>query len=257
MVETPAIAVASRLARPDGNTIAYHAMPGCSPGVLFLGGFKSDMSGAKAIALEAACHAEKRAFIRFDYFGHGESSGQFVDGTIGRWRDDAIAVLDALTDGPQVVVGSSMGGWIMLLLAQARPDRVHGLVGVASAPDFTEDLLWHAFDAETRSALARDGIVSVPSDYEDDPYPISQTLIEEGRVHLVLRSPIELRCPVRLIHGMADTAVPWDTSRKLAETLSGDDIELTLVKNGGHRLSEPADLERLCREVANLCDSVA
>ena len=257
MVEIAAIVAASQLARPDGNTIAYHATPGRGPGVLFLGGFKSDMSGAKATALEAACRDENRRFVRFDYFGHGESSGQFVDGTIGRWLDDAIAVFDTLTDGPQVLVGSSMGGWIMLLLARARPDRVRGLVGIAAAPDFTEDLLWHAFDTEIRSALARDGIVAVPSDYEDAPYPISQTLIEEGRDHLVLRSPLNLRCPVRLIHGMADTAVPWDTSRKLAETLAGDDVELTLVKNGGHRLSEPADLSRLCRVVASLCDSLA
>ena len=243
----------SRLARPDGHTIAYRATPGKRPGVVFMAGFMSDMTGTKAVALEDDCRGTGRAYVRFDYLGHGASSGRFVDGAIGRWADDAVAVIDAAAEGPQVLVGSSMGGWLMLLAALARPQRVCGLVGVAAAPDFTEDLFWATFDAGQRKTLMRDGIVHLPSDYGDEPTPITRALIEDGREHLVLRAPIPLACPVRLIHGMADADVPWRTSLTLAEKLASNDVEVTLVKDGGHRLSEPPDLARLCRAVADVC----
>jgi pimeloyl-ACP methyl ester carboxylesterase len=203
------------------------------------------MTGTKAMALEALCRSQGRAFVRFDYTGHGQSSGQFTDGTIGGWAADAIAVLDNLTAGPQILAGSSMGGWIMVLAALARPARVAGLVGVAAAPDFTEDLLRPQMTAEQREALARDGIYHLPSDFGETPYPITAALIEDGRKNLVLRGEIAIRCPVALVHGMKDADVPYETSIKLAERLASDDVTVTLVKDGGHRMSEPPHLEFL------------
>jgi len=235
-----------------GASIAYHAMRGKSPGVLFLSGFKSDMTGTKASALAAWCAVQGRAFLRFDYLGHGRSSGTFTDGTIGTWRDNALAVLDRLTEGPQVLVGSSLGGWLMTLVALARPDRVAGLVGIAAAPDFTEDLMWAAFDEKTRAQLVHTGRIDLPSDYEPESYPITLRLIEEARRHLLLRGPIELRRPVRLLHGMADKEVPWQTSIKLASQIDGGDVVVLLIKDGEHRLSRPSDLERLCAVIAEL-----
>ncbi len=232
--------VPGRLKRPDGHAIAYHTTPGKAPGVVFVGGLMSDMTGTKATALDEYCRAEGRAYTRFDYLGHGASSGAFADGTIGRWADDAIAVIDAATQGPLVLVGSSMGGWIMLLAALARAERVCGLVGVAAAPDFTEDLFWNGFDDEARETLMRDGVVHRPSDYGDEPYTITRRLIEEGREHLVLRRAIPLSCPVRLLQGMRDDVVPWQTAPRIAEHLKGDDVEVMLVKDGDHRLSRPA-----------------
>jgi pimeloyl-ACP methyl ester carboxylesterase len=241
------------LVRPDGATIAFHTTQGRSPGVVFLGGFRSDMTGTKAMALEAACKDAGRAFTRFDYFGHGASSGAFTDGTIGRWRDDALAVLDELTKGPQVLVGSSMGGWIMLLAALARPGRVHALVGIAAAPDFTEDLMWDRIDDRVKAALLEDGIYSEPSEYGEEPYPITLRLIEEGRDHLLLRAPVPLHCPVRLIHGLEDPDVPWETSMRLSRFLESPDVALTLVKDAAHRLSEPRDIARLIAAVEEVC----
>ncbi len=245
----------SRLDRPGGNTIAYRAVAGKRPGVVFLGGFASDMTGTKAQALDDFCRSQGRAYVRFDYLGHGASSGRFSDGAIGRWADDAVAVLDACTQGPQVLVGSSMGGWLMLLAALARPERVCGLVGVAAAPDFTDNI-WDDLDAGQRQALNRDDVVYLPSDYGDDPTPVTRELIEEGRGHLLLRAPIAIRCPVRLIHGTADNDVPWRTSIALAERLESDDVEVTLVKDGGHRLSAEPDLARLRRTIATLIDAL-
>lgn len=241
------------LIRPDGATIAFHTTQGRSPGVVFLGGFRSDMTGTKAMALEAACKDAGRAFARFDYFGHGASSGAFTDGTIGRWRDDALAVLDELTEGPQVLVGSSMGGWIMLLAALARPGRVHALVGIAAAPDFTEDLMWDRIDDRVKAALLEDGIYYEPSEYGEEPYPITLRLIEEGRDHLLLRAPVPLHCPVRLIHGLEDPDVPWETSMRLSRVLESPDVTLTLVKDAAHRLSEPRDIARLTATVEEVC----
>ncbi len=246
-------AAPSRLERPDGHTIAYHATAGNSPGVVFVGGFMSDMTGTKAMALADFCRAEDRAYLRFDYLGHGASSGAFVDGTIGRWADDAVAVIEAATEGPQVLVGSSMGGWIMLLAALALGRRVCGLVGIAAAPDFTEDLFWNDFDSRTREDLMRDGVVEIPTEYDEEPYRITRNLIQDGRKHLLLRAPIALRCPVRLLHGIDDSDVPWRTAVTLMERLESDDVEVTLVKNGTHTLSEPADIDRLCRTIAEVC----
>ncbi|MBL6959243.1 MAG: alpha/beta hydrolase [Rhodospirillales bacterium] len=236
------------LARDDGATIAYHRSPGKSPGIVFLTGFMSDMTGSKALALEAYCRDRGRAFLRFDYTGHGQSSGAFTDGTIGQWAADAVYALDKLTDGPQVLVGSSMGGWIMLLTTLLRPQRVAGLLGTAAAPDFTRDLMEAVFTPDQQKELAETGQVLIPSDYEDgDPYPITKALIEDGRDQLLLDREIPLDCPVRLIHGQQDRDVPWQTSMRLAECLRSRDVEVTLIKEGDHRLSEPHDLDRLIR----------
>lgn len=241
------------LARSDGASIAYRRLPGIGPGVVFLHGFHSDMEGGKALALEAWCRAEGRAFVRFDLFGHGTSSGRVEDGTIGRWTDDAVAVLDALTDGPQILVGSSLGGWIALLAALRRRERVAGLTGIAAAPDFTEDLMWQEFTDAQRREMIETGRVVMENCYEPDkPWSIPRLLIEEGRNHLLLRDSINLACPVRLIQGQKDADVPWQTALRIADCLAGGDVEITLVKDGDHRLSRDEDLARLVRVVATL-----
>ncbi len=249
------------LSRSDGATIAYHKTPGDEtknpgPGVIFLGGFMSDMTGQKALALEAQAARRGQGFVRFDYYGHGASSGRFEDGTIGRWIEDALAVLDAVTQGPQILVGSSMGGWIMLRVALARPARVAGLIGIAPAPDFTETLMWRKFSPEVRATLARDGVYYEPSDYDEQPTPITLRLIEDGRRHLVMDDKIPIRCPVRLIHGLADPDVPCKLSMELTERLESNDVEVTLVKGAGHRLSETADLARLTATLAALSQRI-
>lgn len=237
----------------DGRTIAYHQMAGKSPGVVFLTGFKSDMTGGKALAIEAYCRAQGRAFLRFDYTGHGQSSGLFEEGSIGQWADDAVTALDKLTTGGQVLVGSSMGGWIMLLAALARKPRIRGLLGLAAAPDFTRDLLWDAFTDDQKAQMDRDGYVDTPNCYDDQqPYRICKPLIDDGWNRLLLDSPIDLDVPVRLIHGMKDDDVPWRTSLRIQEQLTSDDVEVQLVKNGGHRLSEDHDLDRMTRTLEAL-----
>ncbi len=241
--------------RADGASIAYerHAARDLTkPTVVFLHGLRSDKGGTKAEALTR--HAQSRGYglLRFDMFGHGASSGRFEDGGISRWVEDAVAVLDELTKGPVVLVGSSMGGWVMVKTAMARPERVNGLVGIAVAPDFTEDLMWAGFDASQRDALMTAGAVELPSEYDDGPYRISRHLIEDGRRNLVLRDVVDIGCPVRLIHGQKDTAVPWETSLKLAARIKGGDVAVHLVKDGDHRLSRPQDLERLCGFVEEL-----
>ncbi len=233
------------LARADGAALAYRRREGRGPGVVFLGGFMSDMTGTKAEALDRFCAARGQAYLRFDYFAHGASSGDFKDATIGRWIDDALAALDALTEGPQVLVGSSLGGWIMLLLARARPERVKALVGIAAAPDFTEDLMWAEFTADERAAIQRDGFLRVPSAYSDSDYLYTLALIEEGRRHLVMRTSIAIDCPVRLLHGMSDADVPWRTSLAIADRLASRDVSVTLIKDGDHRLSSESDLALL------------
>ena len=249
------------LTRGDGTVLAYYKTRAgkartedgrARPGLMFLGGFMSNMSGGKAQVLEAYAAAEGRAFLRFDYRGHGQSSGRFEDATIGDWTGDALAMLDEMTEGPQILVGSSMGSWIMLLVALTRPDRIAALVGIAAAPDFTEDLIWARATPAQRRALERVGYVENSSAYSEQPYRITRRLIEEGRNHLLLHKPIPLACPVRLIHGLADPDVPWQTSLRLAEALESTDVEVTLVKGGGHRLSEPPDLARLQRVIAAL-----
>jgi pimeloyl-ACP methyl ester carboxylesterase len=244
----------SILTREDGATIAYHRRRGRGPGVVFLGGFMSDMSGTKALALDRFCESRGQAFVRFDYFGHGRSSGAFADATVSRWRDDALAVLDTLTDGPQIVVGSSFGGWIMLLLAAARPQRVKALIGIAAAPDATEDLMWAQFPPEVRQRIERDGAAAIPSTYSEQGYLITRRLIEDGRKHLLMRSAIAFDGPVRLLHGMRDDDVPWQRSLALAERLAAADVRITLVKDGDHRLSRDADLGLLMRTLGALLD---
>ncbi len=244
------------LARHDGHTIAYHRVPGAAPGIVFLAGLRSDMTGNKALYLDQYCRRQGRAYVRFDYFGHGRSSGDFADGAVGRWAEDAIAVLDELTQGPQILVGSSIGGWIMLLAALARPQRIHALVGIAPAPDATEDLLWPRLDMAQRHELLTTGSVTLPSEYDPAGYTYRRSLIEEGRRHLVMRAPIALDCPVRLLHGMRDASVPWQTSLNLAERLTSADVAVTLVKDGDHRLSTAADLARLAQILDALVGSM-
>jgi pimeloyl-ACP methyl ester carboxylesterase len=239
------------LSLPAGDRLACHHLPGAAPGLLFCGGYTSDISGTKALALEAHCRARGRAFTRFDYRGHGASSGRFADGTIGAWRDDALAIVDRVTTGPLIVAGSSMGGWIMLLLALARAPRIHGLVGIAAAPDFSEDLLLPAATPAQRQALAEQGYWMQPSAY-GAPYPVTARLLEDGRRHLLLRAPIPLSCPVHLLHGQRDPDVPWQTALRLAERLESDDVTIELIKAGDHRLSTPTDLARITAAIERL-----
>jgi pimeloyl-ACP methyl ester carboxylesterase len=245
--EPPAI-----LTCEDGATIAYRRRTGTGPGILFLGGFMSDMNGTKAGFLDKYAAARGRAYVRFDAFGHGASSGDFNEATVGRWRADAVAVLDRLTEGPQILVGSSLGGWLMLLAALDRPARVAGLVGIAAAPDATEALMWRQFPPDIQAKLLRDGFVDMPSEYSDRPYRFTRKLIEEGRRHLVMNAPLPISCTVRLLHGMEDPDVPWRTSLDLGQHLAGGDVEVTMVKDGDHRLSRPRDLDLLARTLDGL-----
>jgi len=225
-----------------GVNLAYRHSPGASPGVVFLTGFKSDMEGGKALALETHCRARGQAFTRFDYRGHGESSHAFEDGTIGKWAADAVAIIDRVTEGPQILVGSSMGGWIMLLAALARPERVAGLVGIAAAPDFTEDAMWAGFTDDQRRAVMADGRIDLPSRYTEAPYIVTRRLIEDGRRHLVLRAPLALPFPVRLLHGTADPDVAPEVAWRLLRHIDCADARLTLIKDADHRLSDAAAL---------------
>ena len=240
------------LLRSGDATIAYHRVSGSAPGIVFLAGLRSDMTGAKALYLDEYCRRQGRAYVRFDYFGHGSSSGDFADGTVGRWATDAIAVIDQLTQGPQILVGSSLGGWLMLLAALARAERIHALVGIAAAPDATEDLLLPRLDAAQRRELFTSGSVTLLSEYDPAGYTYRLGLIEDGRRHLVMRAPIALDCPVRLLHGLRDASVPWQTSLRLAEQLTSRDVTVTLVKDGDHRLSTEADLARLAATLDEL-----
>jgi len=235
--------------------IAVRAQAGEAPGLFWLGGFKSDMRGTKAQALAAWAAQRGRACVRFDYAGHGESSGDFADCTIGSWLEDSLAVFEAFCRGPQVVVGSSMGGWMALLMlrelkaraAAGRPAAasVAGLVLIAPAVDFTEVLMWQKFPPEVKQTIERDGTWNRPSAYSTDPYPITKRLIEEGRNHLLLGRLIETGCPVRILQGVQDPDVPWTHAVELSSRLAQDDVVLTLVKDGDHRLSRPEDIERL------------
>ena len=234
-----------------GRRIAFHKTDGAGPGIVFLGGFRSDMEGTKALHLEASARAQGRAFLRMDYSGHGQSSGRFEDGCIGDWALDAENALRSLTKGPQVIVGSSMGGWIALLLARRMPDRLAGLVGIASAPDFTE-IYWASFGEAARAALIGDGMLKLPSDY-GDPLIITRRLIEDGRDHLVLRSPLDLPFPARFFQGTADEDVSVDVAMSILDHVTGGDISLTLVKDADHRFSDAANLARIDTAIAEIC----
>lgn len=243
-----------RLALANGVSLAYHRSPGVRPGVVFLGGFTSDMTGIKATALEHWCRGRGQAFVRFDYSGHGASSGRFAEGTIGDWAAEAIAVLDQLAEGPQLLVGSSMGAWLMLLVALARPERIAGLLGLACAADFTDYLLWERLDDRLRDRLQRERVITLPSPY-GEPYIIALNLIEEAKRHQLLnRAELPIRCPVRLIHGMHDADVPWRISVQVAEKLSSPDTRLILIKDGEHTLSRESDLRLLTRTLGEMLD---
>src|SRR5580700_3807597 len=237
--------------------IAVRAQAGAAPGLFWLGGYKSDMKGTKAAALADWAAQAGRACVRFDYSGHGESESAFTDGTIGRWLADSLAVFDACCRGPQILIGSSMGGWLALLLVRALRQRgnggsasVSGLVLIAPAVDFTEELMWKRFTPEIKRALAEEGIWERPSAYSFEPYLVTKRLIEEGRNHLLLGGMIETGCPVRILQGVEDPDVPWQHAQELVARLACDDVVLTLVKDGDHRLSRPEDIERLIRAVS-------
>jgi pimeloyl-ACP methyl ester carboxylesterase len=244
----------------DGRRrIAVRARAGGSPGLFWLGGFNSDMRGTKALALDGWAAAHGRACTRFDYSGHGESGGAFIDGTIGRWLDESLAVFEQFCRGPQVVIGSSMGGWMALLLARAIARReakqatLAGLVLIAPAPDFTEQLMWNAFSDEVREEIRTKGVWMRPSEYGDGaPYPITRALIEEGRNHLLLGSAIEVGCPVRILQGAQDPDVPWQHAFALAHRLPAEDVVLTMIQDGDHRLSRPQDIARIIAAVAEM-----
>ncbi len=238
---------------PQHRRLACRRLEGdpARPGLVWLSGFKSDMQGSKVLALEAWARASCRCFLAFDYSGHGQSGGRFEDGTVSAWREDALAVLDALTDGPQVLVGSSMGGWLALLVALARPERVAGLVLVAPAPDFTEKLMWPELSPAAQAEMMKTGVTLRPSGY-GDPYPVTRALIEDGRQWQLLDAPIPFSGPVRILQGMQDPDVPWAHAFRLVETVTSPDLAFTLVKDGDHRLSRPEDIARLeaaCAEV--------
>ena len=240
------------LTRPDGETLAWRRVDGAGPTVVWLGGFRSDMTGTKAQVLAEWAEASGQGFLRFDYFGHGASTGDFLQGSITRWREDALAVIDALTQGPLLLVGSSMGGWIALLAAAARPERVRAMVLVAPAPDFTSSLIEPQLPAVARAALERDGVWRAPSDHDPDGYPITRLLLEDGARWPVLPGPIGFCGPVRILQGGRDDSVPAAHAQRLVAALAGDDVAFTLVKDGDHRLSRPRDLLRLVTTVEEL-----
>ena len=242
------MAETSFLDTDQGRRIAYHRTEGRGPCVVFLGGLKSDMMGTKAVFLEDWARREGRAFLRFDYSGHGESSGLFEDGCIGDWAEDTSAAIDALTEGPIMLVGSSMGGWQALLFARNRAERIAGLVTVAAAPDFTEDGYWAGFTPEQRATIDAGGNVELPSDYME-PYVVTPQMIRDGRKRLVLRSPLHLPFPTRFLQGTADTAVSVATAVRLLEHASGPDMDLRLVKDADHRFSDDRCLAILLQAI--------
>jgi pimeloyl-ACP methyl ester carboxylesterase len=240
----------------SARRIAVRSRTGREPGLFWLGGFNSDMKGTKALALESWAAEHGRACVRFDYSGHGESGGRFVDGTIGRWLDESLAVFEQFCRGPQVVIGSSMGGWMALLLARELAKRpraasLAGLVLIAPAPDFTEELMWKGFSPEIRREIESNGVWLRPSQY-GEPYPITRALIEEGRNHLLLGRSIDVGCPVRILQGAQDPDVPWQHAFTLAHRLPADDVVLTMIQDGDHRLSRPQDIARIIAAVAEI-----
>jgi len=241
----------------ERRAIAVREHSGAGPGLFWLSGYKSDMKGTKAAALARWAEDAGRAIVRFDYSGHGESGGVFTEGTIGRWLADGLAVFEACCRGPQILIGSSMGGWLALLMVRALrkrqqigPASVAGLVLIAPAVDFTEELMWKRFPPAIKRELEETGVWARPSDYSPEPYLVTQQLIEEGRNHLLLGGMIETGCPVRILQGVEDPDVPWRHAVELVSRLASDDVVLTLVKDGDHRLSRPEDIERLIRAVA-------
>lgn len=246
------------LDRPDGESIAYvrHAAGPGKANLIWLGGFKSDMEGTKAVALDTWARQTGRGYLRFDYFGHGRSSGDFEEGTIGRWREDALAVIDELTEGPQILIGSSMGGWVSLLCAKERGERLAGLLLIAPAPDFTSRLMWPSFPESVRRQILETGKFEEPSAYDDEVFIITKKLIEDGKNWSVLDRPVAFDGPVRILQGMRDESVPWQHAQKCVDTLTSEDMVFTLIKNGDHRLSTEPELARLLTTADTLCAQV-
>lgn len=232
--------------------LAYNEIDGRSPTVLFLHGFRSDMEGSKALALEAFCKEQGQRFIRFDCQGHGASSGKFSDCTIGTWMFDVLDVLDSLINDRVVLVGSSMGGWLALLAALERPEKIAGIVGIAAAPDFTENLMWEKLTPKQKKTLQEKGSIQVVGDYDSTPYTLSMRLIEEARDHLLLSDEIDIHCPVHLIHGIKDEDVPWEVSFSINEKLATKDVKTTLIESGDHRLSTPENLQSITKIVRKM-----
>ncbi len=237
----------------DNQRIAYHKIDGQKPGIIFLCGHGSDMQGTKSIYMENWARTHGHGFIRFDYRGHGASDGNFLDLAISDWTADALAVIDHLTVGPQILVGSSLGGWIMLNAACRRPERIAGLIGIAAAPDFTKELIWDTLDKDAQSAMKQSGFLSVPNPYADEPVIYPYHLVEDGAAHLHLQGDtIKITAPVRLLHGMQDEEVPWQVASRIMEKLASDDVLLHLDKNATHRFSEPAQLDMLGQTITDL-----
>ena len=244
----------------DARKIAVRRRPGANPGFVWLGGYRSDMAGTKAVAVDAWCADRGFACCRHDYSGHGESGGQFLDGTISRWTAESLAVFDAFTDGPQILVGSSMGGWVALLMARelkrrGEADRLAGMLLIAPAPDFTHELMWPQLSDAQKREIAEKGYLEEKSQYSDDPNIYTKALFDDGEKNLVMTGPIDLGCPVHIVQGKEDPDVPFEHAMKLAEHLPSDDVTVTLVKDGDHRLSRPQDIELLLRVAEGLASS--
>lgn len=251
-MDTPSTAPPARFPRPDGLRLAYRHRVGGGPTIVFLPGYMSDMEGGKAVALDDWAAQTGRAVLRLDYGGNGASEGRFEDGTLASWRDDALLLIDSLTQGPVLLVGSSMGGWLALLIALARPDRVAGLIGIAAAPDFTD---WGFTDAD-KALLATEGRIVEPTPYGDQPYVTTYAFWASGQAHRLLGAEIPIDCPVRLLQGQEDRDVPWQTALRIAQRLRSADVQTLLIKDGDHRLSRDADIALLIRTVASLLDSL-
>jgi pimeloyl-ACP methyl ester carboxylesterase len=241
----------------DSNRLAYFHTTGNIkvPAILFLGGFMSDMNGTKAIALEQFCKAKGYSYMRFDYFGHGQSTGTFTQGTIGTWKNNVLTMIDHLGNQPVIIVGSSMGAWLMFLAAQERKQKIAALIGIASAPDFTENLIWDLMNEDERQQLLENGLFEQHSPYNQNPYPISKTLIEEGRNHLILPSDIAISCPVRLLHGMKDDDVPYNLSISLVQKIQSQDVQLQLIKDSDHRMSSDSDIRLITHVIKNCVEN--
>lgn len=243
------------LSRKSGERIAYKQNSGTGPTLIWCGGLKSDMEGGKAVHLHEWASRENRNFIRFDYFGHGSSSGRFRDGSISQWADDVTYVMDEISKGPVILIGSSMGGWAALIASMKRSTRVKALLLIAPAPDFTQKLTWENWTEDQRQTLTDDGIVYEESDY-DEPYEYSQILMEDGRANQILDRPIKFSGPVKILQGAQDPVVPWEYSKQIVEVITSDDVDYTLVKNGDHSLSSPRDLIRLISAAEDLCGQI-
>ena len=241
----------------DGRKLAYQKQDGVGPMIVFLSGHGSDMFGSKAEALASYCAAHKRAFLRFDYTGHGLSSGAFLDGTISQWTDDTMQILDHLTDGPVILVGSSLGGWIMLNVAKEKGTQIAGLIGIAAAPDFTQTLIWDNLSQEQQAKMADEGQIALPNPYADEDVIYPYHLITDGRDNLLLDKPLAINCPLILHQGMADHEVPWQTACQIAEAVQSEDVRVNLVKSSGHRFSSDGEIAMLISSVEEMFEKLS